>query len=356
MRFTDRALACLDSKQEERRVYPVCAADLAYEYLCPVCLSSEIDPLVNVYVDDLRIFATSVCRRCLFIFRPVFPARRWFQRCWEAIATTDPQIFNPEVEQRRLERYREYRQWLMAVGYLQPDASVLDIGTGYGVGAAFFKEQGHSVSVVEPERDRAEYARNYLGLDVYGRPVEEFVCHATKTFDLIIFAQCLEHTDDPGYVLSRLATRLRPGGVIYLEVPLAWTEIDWVDGLYLAHKSNFNCANLQYLAMRCGYEVVNVRITQDKVDRHFDVGLVLKVAGWQSQPLPAFGDKPLEASAMRSLYRKNWPTAAVPLADSVIDYRVPYVEHFYCTMRLGHVKLVQPLADRPDQVVLEASR
>jgi hypothetical protein len=196
---------------------------------------------------------------------------------------------------------------------------------------------------VEAEDDKAYYAEKALGIAVHATSIEEFM-RAGRRYGLIIFAHCLEHVDDPVVVMAGVRNLLDPErGVLYLEVPVVWSIVTWSDALYLAHKSNFTERNLLALARRNGFEVLEKLYYQDAQDEPWNLGLVLRAAGE-----PAGGASPASGEPgdgysigdLARLYRRKLPVSRVPPLGEVLRYSVPYIDHFYYTLRLDRQRVV----------------
>lgn len=94
----------------------------------------------------------------------------------------------------------------------------LDLGSGSGEFTYLAKRIGAQVTAVEPHRGYAAYCTETLGLAVRNQTLEECDFDG-PSFDLIRLSHVLEHMRDPVSALRQLAGWLRPGGVIYVEVP-----------------------------------------------------------------------------------------------------------------------------------------
>src|SRR5215831_8620802 len=94
---------------------------------------------------------------------------------------------------------------------------MLEIGCGRGellVGAA---NRGWSVHGVEMTEGYAQLARS-RGIEVECSPVEK--CQSlNQTYDVILLAAVLEHLYDPLGILRRVKDALRPGGLVFIDVP-----------------------------------------------------------------------------------------------------------------------------------------
>ena len=98
---------------------------------------------------------------------------------------------------------------------------VLDVGCSTGYLARILRGNGNMVSGVEIDPDAAEQARPSLGKLVIG-DIEsmDFTEHFEEaSFDVVVFADVLEHVRDPAAVLRRVSGLLAPGGSLVLSIP-----------------------------------------------------------------------------------------------------------------------------------------
>ena len=94
----------------------------------------------------------------------------------------------------------------------------LDLGSGSGEFTFLAQSIGADVVGVEPNEGYATYCRDKLGLQIAVQTLEETE-YAAGSFDLIRLSHVLEHMRDPVASLERLKGWLKPGGMIYIEVP-----------------------------------------------------------------------------------------------------------------------------------------
>jgi SAM-dependent methyltransferase len=98
---------------------------------------------------------------------------------------------------------------------------VLEVGAGVGTNFALYPESVERVVAVEPEprlRARADVAAaaGPVPVVLVGETAEEFSCD--EPFDAVVCSLVLCSVSDPGLVLRRLYSLLRPGGQLrYLE-------------------------------------------------------------------------------------------------------------------------------------------
>lgn len=142
------------------------------------------------------------------------------------------------------------------VPHVAPPARVLDCGAGGGEFTYLLARSGYRACGVEPNDGYREHACRQYGVDL--RPgtvdVAEF---EPAGFDLITLFHALEHFRDPAGGLRRLAGWLKPGGLLYVEVPNALTLVSSPSNLYhRAHLFYFAADPLKGLADACGLEAI----------------------------------------------------------------------------------------------------
>lgn len=100
---------------------------------------------------------------------------------------------------------------------LPPGSRVLDAGAGPGRLVQALAGAGYQATGIEPSGRSAAIAAA-AGRPVERRSIEE---HEAEELDAVVLWHVLEHVDDPLAVLERLATWVRPGGMLLIGVPNA---------------------------------------------------------------------------------------------------------------------------------------
>jgi 2-polyprenyl-3-methyl-5-hydroxy-6-metoxy-1,4-benzoquinol methylase len=96
----------------------------------------------------------------------------------------------------------------------------LDVGCGAGALGSALKESGAAhVAGIEVHAGAAETARQRLDVVVEGSVLEVPLPFAEGEFDLIVFADVLEHLPDPDAALDRCLPLLASGGTVIVSVP-----------------------------------------------------------------------------------------------------------------------------------------
>lgn len=116
------------------------------------------------------------------------------------------------------------RRVLARIEAQKAPGDLLDLGCWVGFLLAEARERGWRVKGVEPSAAASEYARTTLGLDVvtddlFTAPLPE------ASFDAVVLGDVIEHLPRPAEALSRIATLLRPGGVLAMMLPDAGSRL-----------------------------------------------------------------------------------------------------------------------------------
>jgi ubiquinone/menaquinone biosynthesis C-methylase UbiE len=146
---------------------------------------------------------------------------------------------------------------------LAPKLKVLDVGSGGGEFLYLLKKLGCDAQGIEPNEGYANYARDQYQLNItvgfmQNTPLED------DTFDRVTLWHVLEHMDNPAWVLKRIHSCLKPGGLLVVEVPNVEATCQApVNTFHMAHLYNFNESTLKRMAGRAGFSMIEKSESED---------------------------------------------------------------------------------------------
>ena len=104
---------------------------------------------------------------------------------------------------------------------IQSGARVLDVGCGNGSLALILRDRcGAEVLGIEPDPERAELARAN-GVEVATGHVDDGFAAREPAFDVVLFADVLEHVPEPFELIEKALLCLSPSGYLVISVPNA---------------------------------------------------------------------------------------------------------------------------------------
>ena len=123
---------------------------------------------------------------------------------------------------------------------LDRNTKLLEIGSGFGTNLAIwvreFGVDGYGVEPTSPGFDagfvasRILFSANDLDPERIFETPGESLPFPDGTFDVVYSANVLEHTADPGKVLSEAVRVLKPGGILHMEMP---NFLSYFEGHYM---------------------------------------------------------------------------------------------------------------------------
>lgn len=138
---------------------------------------------------------------------------------------------------------------------LPVDADILDVGCGQGVALRHFRDMGHSPIgiALNPEDVRVCREQGFTVLEMDQNDLR----FTDGGFDLVWARHVLEHSIAPYFTLHEFARVLRPGGVLYVEVPAPDTACQHTENRN--HYSVLGLEMWKSLIVRSGFDIEAVR-------------------------------------------------------------------------------------------------
>ena len=146
--------------------------------------------------------------------------------------------------------------------YLPRRGALLDVGCWVGFLPAEARDRGWRPLGLEPSQFACAYARECLGLEVQNADLFSAQLPA-NAFDAVTMGDVIEHLCNPGEALQRIASLMRPGGVLWLALPDAGSRVArrlgrrWWSVLP-THIQYFTRGSISSLLGRCGFQVLEI--------------------------------------------------------------------------------------------------
>lgn len=143
---------------------------------------------------------------------------------------------------------------------------LLDIGSSAGFFLAIARKAGWDVAGIEPSGVMVEYGRKFLGLPIIcGKLNNQTVdLFNAESFDAVTMWEVMEHLPDPLKGLELVWSLLKPGGVLFIQVPNIESSVfrlfgkRWHNLSIHCHTTFFSQDTLKALIKRCNYNIESI--------------------------------------------------------------------------------------------------
>ncbi len=121
-------------------------------------------------------------------------------------------------------------------------SKVLDIGAGVGKSMVAFERAGYDVYGIEPSESFYDRAINHMKVskEKLQMSMVENCEFEENSFDVILLTAVLEHVYEPAIVIEKIMQWLKPGGLVFIEVPSSnWLINKWINIMYKFRFRNY---------------------------------------------------------------------------------------------------------------------
>ena len=230
---------------------------------CPLCGGQDFQTVADKDRDGNPL-STVLCHGCGLVFTNPRPDP-------QAIAAFYQESYRVLYKQARRPSARHvFRAGKVALKRLQrlrpllPTPSrVLDLGAGAGELLFLLRAAGHDISGIEPNVGYGDYAREDLGLPIQAGGYQGAKVEPASQ-DLVTAFHVVEHLEDPVDALRVMASWVRPGGRVFIEVPNVLSACQWPSSrFHVAHLFNFTPETLGMAGRRAGLTVLEQTTSED---------------------------------------------------------------------------------------------
>lgn len=232
---------------------------------CPNCghgESTAVGPYIGNH-DIFRRMSLVRCERCELVFAQPQPSPAELAEYYDHYWDGEVAVSTPSTRRYYLAQSLSRVDYLRRFGILDSSPAVLDVGAGLGLFHDGMTQRGvvHDYVAVETDRGQYEGLHRRLGAPGAFRRLEDVP--ADRKFDLLVLTHVLEHMDRPHAFVAELMQRLRPGGLLFVEVP---HRDDRYKALFESHLLFFNMPSLRDLLGRHG-KVLDVCTVGKEADK-----------------------------------------------------------------------------------------
>ena len=228
---------------------------------CPLCKKDVPRPLIELNEPFMRIVK---CQACGMMYQsPQMPE----SSIEDAHTHFEEYTHYPDLNPAKTRLFEARIRRMAKAGLIPGDGSFLDVGTGYGA------MLDAMAAALPPWRRMAieisDSARTALASRGHASVAQAEDLAPDARFDWINLDNVLEHLPNPMEALADLRTRLKPGGMVYVEVPneflihFKYVINDWARGFpkpptFPGHMSLFTKRTLRSMGKQAGFQRIHI--------------------------------------------------------------------------------------------------
>jgi 2-polyprenyl-3-methyl-5-hydroxy-6-metoxy-1,4-benzoquinol methylase len=189
---------------------------------CPVCDSSNINPLLTVKDHSVsgEDFVIWQCSHCSLRFTQDVPGEESIARYYQSSEYISHSNTSRGLINKLYQGVRNYtlnQKADLIISQTVKQGKILDLGAGIGAFLNTMKEKGWEIRGIEPDEGARQQAKNLFNLELAQTSTLKEL--PSNSFDAITLWHVLEHVHQLHSYVEQLKNLLKPKGKIFIAVP-----------------------------------------------------------------------------------------------------------------------------------------
>ena len=232
---------------------------------CPVCNSTEINPLLTVkdFSVSKEEFVVWQCANCTLRFTQDVPDEDTIGEYYQSQDYISHSNISKGLINQLYQRVRKrtlLQKARLIEQFTKQQGKILDIGAGIGAFLSVMKNRGWDIKGIEPDNGARRNAKDLFGLELDG---PEALFHLPQNhYDAITLWHVLEHVHQLHPYMEQLKNLVGPKGRLFIAVP-NYTAADaaayrnfWAAYDVPRHLYHFSPKSIEILAQQHGLKVM----------------------------------------------------------------------------------------------------
>jgi 2-polyprenyl-3-methyl-5-hydroxy-6-metoxy-1,4-benzoquinol methylase len=232
---------------------------------CPVCNSSDINPLFTVADHSVskESFVIWQCGNCTLRFTQDVPDEASIGPYYQSTDYISHTNTSKGLVNQLYQKVRNYtldQKTKLIINQTVKTGNILDLGAGIGAFLNTMKESGWEITGIEPDEGARQQAKKLFDLEL--QQTDALQQLPENSFDAITLWHVLEHVHQLHAYVEKLKTLLRPSGKIFIAVPNYESLDSSIYKLYWAaydvprHLYHFTPKAISFLMQEHGLNVI----------------------------------------------------------------------------------------------------
>ena len=193
-----------------------------YYATCPVCNSSDINPLLTVKDHSVskEEFVVWQCANCHLRFTQSVPNEASIGPYYQSTDYISHSNTSEGLINKLYQRVRNYtlnQKANLIIGETVSKGNLLDLGAGIGAFLSTMKLKGWETTGIEPDEGARQQAKSLFNIDLEATGRLQQLREAS--FDAITLWHVLEHVHELHPYIQKLSSLLKPTGKLFIAVP-----------------------------------------------------------------------------------------------------------------------------------------